>query len=469
MESFQKQLGRAWYPLAIALGTTGCLAVQALWPKLTLAPEIRQHPLMSQVQRSRSISQIERVRSQAQKKIDAIPAPRLSWSMGDFSQYLTWAQVVQQADQRLALESDAEARFKRAKELAIQGIDTRDAGREDGEETLAELRQQEYLWAAALEQLDQIPEASLLTVKAADKQAEYRDILGPVAEDIDELQSDFLAEIAEHTGRPHAIRVTICHLSGECRDYKGDVPPASPASLIKLPVAVVLMRKVTSEDIDITESMYIDPHNWTENANGAKIYVRHEYPIREVMVRMIKESNNIATNQLADYLGWEYIDDTLEVMGYEQTKFRSKLIGDRTAPTRNRSVGRNVMTTNEVTEMMRQVYTFTNPGDEEILDALVGQYDWDFGYTAVSQLRNKRVSWIGEKTGQNSNVIGSSVAVKIDDERYVMTVTIDHSANQRMLRQVIQETIQHILDHGHFVRTQRPGSQDVILSDRTAN
>lgn len=375
--------------------------------------------------------------------------------MGDLAPYFTVVQAARLSRERLEMEAAADANLQRSKELAVQGITVRDAGREDDEETLEELQQQEYLWEAAIRQLDQIPEDSILAETAAEKRADYQAILDPVKEDIDQLQSAFLAEIAEATGRPHALRITICHLTGECRDYKGDQPPASPASLIKLPLAVVLMHKVMEEGIDLSESMYIDPHNWTENANGAKIFIKQEYPIREVMVRMIKESNNIATNQLIDYLGWEYMDETLEEMGYEKTKIRTKLIGDRTAPTRNRSVGRNVMTTNEVTEMMRQVYTFTNPGDEEILDALVGQYDWDFGYTAISKLRNKRIAWIGEKTGQNSNVIGSTTAVKIDDERYIVTVTIDNSANQRMLREVIGSTVQHILDEGHLVPTTR--------------
>jgi beta-lactamase class A len=386
---------------------------------------------------------------------DGLPSAALTQGMGDLAPYFTVVQAARLTRERLQMEAEAEANLKRAKELAIQGIATRDAGREDGEETLEELQQQEYLWESALRQLDQIPEGSILADAVVEKREEYAAILAPVAEDIDQLQSAFLAEIAEATGRPRAIRITICHLSGECREYKGDQPPASPASLIKVPVAVLLMHKVTTENIDLSESMYVEPHNWTENASGAKIYVRREYPIREVMVRMIKESNNIATNQLIDYLGWEYMDDTLQELGYEKTKIRSKLIGDRTAPTRNRTVGRNVITSNEVTEMMRQIYTFTNPGDEEILDAMVGQYDWEFGYTAVSKLRSKRVAWIGEKTGQNSNVIGSSMAVKIDNERYVLTVTIDNSANQRMLRDVIGDVIEHILTEGHLVRTER--------------
>ena len=373
----------------------------------------------------------------------------------DLAPYFADTEAVRLTRERLEKEAIADANLARSKELAVQGIGARDAGREDDEETLAELQEQEFLWQAAIRQLDQIPESSSLAEVAAAKREDYMAILEPVQEDINELRSGFLADIAEATGRPHAIRITICHITGPCFDYKGDQPPASPASLIKLPVAVVLMKKATDEDIDIGDPMYIDAHNWTENANGAKIYIKHTYPIREVMVRMIKESNNIATNQLLDYLGWEYMAQALQDMGYEQTQIRTKLIGDRTAPTRNRAVGRNVMTSNEVTEMMRQVYTFEGPGADEILDAMVGQYDWEFGYTAVSQLRNKRVAWIGEKTGQNSKVIGSSTAVKIDDERYMLTVTIDNSANQRMLRQVIGDVIQHVLDEGHLVSVAR--------------
>lgn len=373
----------------------------------------------------------------------------------DLAPYFADTAAVRLTRQRLEQEAIADVNLARSKELAVQGIATRDAGREDGEETLTELQQQEFLWEAAIRQLDQIPESSSLAEIAAAKREDYLAILGPVKDEINESRSTFLAEIAEATGRPHAIRITICHITGACFDYKGDQPPASPASLIKLPVAVVLMKKATEEGIDIGDPMYIDPHNWTENANGAKIYIKHTYSIREVMVRMIKESNNIATNQLLDYLGWEYMDQALQDMGYEQTKIRTKLIGDRTAPTRNRAVGRNVMTSNEVTEMMRQIYTFEGPGADEILDAMVGQYDWDFGYTAVSKLRNKRVAWIGEKTGQNSKVIGSSTAVKIDDERYMMTVTIDNSGNQKMLRQVIGDVIQHVLDEGHLVSVAR--------------
>jgi beta-lactamase class A len=170
---------------------------------------------------------------------------------------------------------------------------------------------------------------------------------------------------------------------------------------------------------------------------------------------MINESNNIATNQLVDYLGWDYINTTLTEMGFPNTTVHTKLVGDRTYPTYNRGTAPNTTTTNELTEMMRQIYTFQHPGDGEILDALVSQYDHDFGYTALKSLDRQRVSWIGEKTGQNSKVIGSTLAVKVDDERYVLTVTLDHSANQFMLRQIIQDVVQHLLNGGHLVPQKR--------------
>ncbi len=459
-ESFRKStVIRSGYPLVFALGFASGFAVAIASGALT--PPLNRWFLSGTPKPAANRPPIERLGRLPVPSADpevATPTnavPPLVQEMGDLAPYFTLVRETRQAQQRMEAESVAEANLQRSKELAVQGIAARDAARTDGEETLEELRQQEYLWTAALDQLAQIPEDSIFADLAAAKREDYAAILQPVAAAIDKLDSAFLADIAESTGRPRAIRITICHLSGECRDYKGDEPPASPASLIKLPLAVVLMHKVMEEGIDLDDPIYIDPHNWTENANGAKIFIKRDYPLREVMVRMIKESNNIATNQLIDYLGWEYMDQTLQELGYTQTKIRTKLIGDRTAPTRNRAVGVNVMTSNEVTEMMRQIYTFTNPGDEEILDALVGQYDWDFGYLAVKQLKNPRVAWIGEKTGQNSKVIGSSVAVKIDGERYVLTVTIDNSANQVMLRQVIGDTIQHILDEGHLVSSHR--------------
>lgn len=441
------------YPLAIAAATAGItLGLAAIHPMLAMAPLLNQsHPLLRELDQASSLDSLEQLRDRMQSDLRTLPQTAYTQDMRRLDPYYTLAQLTQRVTQRIQGEHQAETAFQRAQELAVQAQTTR----QKGNGSLQALQQEEFLWQAAIQQLQTIPQDSLQAPLAQAKIEQYGRIVEPISRKVDQAQSAFLADIAEDTGRPEAIRISLCHLAGECRNYQGNVPPASPASLIKLPVAVALMHKVTTEHIDLKKKIYIDPHNFTENADGAKIFVDHKYPLEEVMVRMIKESNNIATNQLVDYLGWDYINDTLAEMGFPKTQVSTKLVGESTYPTQNMGSAPNTTTANELTEMMRQVYTFQNPGDEEILDALVGQYDWDFGYTALKQLDRKRVTWIGEKTGQNSKVIGSCVGVKVDNERYVLTVTIDYSANQVMLRQVIKDVVQHLLDNGHLVGTER--------------
>lgn len=441
------------YPLVIAAATGGItLGLATIHPMLAVAPKLTEtHPLLTELNGVTSLKGLYQLRDRIQGDLEALPQTASIHGESRLDIYYTLAQLTEKVGQRIQGEQHSEAVFKRATELAVQAMATR----ESGEESLQALQQEEFLWNAAIKQLQTIPEDALQAQQAQTKIEQYSRIVQPVSKQVDQAQSEFLEDIAEATGQAKAIRISLCHLSGECRAYQGNVPPESPASLIKLPMAVVLMHKVTAENIDLTQKIYIDPHNYTENADGAKIFVDQEYPLSEVMARMINESNNIATNQLVDYLGWDYINTTLKELGFPKTTVTTKLVGESTYPTQNMGTAPNTTTTDELTEMMRRVYTFQHPGDEKILDALVEQTDWDFGHEALTGLDRKRVNWIGEKTGQNSKVIGSTLAVKVDEERYVLTVTIDNSANQIMLRQIIRDVVQHLLDNGHLVETPR--------------
>lgn len=441
-----------WLSIALIANTVALtLGLITLRSSKALAPnELSSHPFLERIQQADSLEQLYQMRDRLNVELAALPKLQRSPETGAMSPYVAIAQLTQRVSRRIHLEEDAEAAYRRAIELAKQAIQTRQAGAD----TRQALQQEEFLWQAAIARLKSIPADSTLSEQATAKVQEYEEIVQYVSAKLDRAESGFLKDIAEATGRPQALRITLCHVAGECRDYQGDLPPASPASLIKLPIAIALMDKVTQENIDLSTTIYIDPGNFTENADGAKIFVDREYPLREVMARMIKESNNIATNQLIDYIGRDNINQTFRQRGYETTFVDYKLVGDSTYPA-NAGSTPNRMTSNELTDMMRKIYLFQHPGDEEILDALVGQYDWEFGYTAINQLNSKRVHWIGEKLGQNSKVIGTVVAFKVDDQRYVMTVTIDHSAHQQALRDTIKATIQHILQNGHLVPTGR--------------
>ncbi|MFE4106825.1 serine hydrolase [Almyronema epifaneia] len=442
----------AWFSIAVIANTVALtLGLVTLRSSTALAPnELSSHPLLDRIKQVDSLDQLYQMRDRLNVELTALPKLQRPQETGALSPYVAIAQLTQRLSRRIRLEEEAEADYRRALELAEQALQTR----QTGQATRQALQQEEFLWQAAIAQLNSIPADSVITEQATAKAQEYQQIVEVVADKVDQAESGFLQEIAAATDRPEAIRITLCHIDGECRDFQGDVPPASPASLIKLPIAVALMQKVTQENIDLDSKIYIDPGNFTENANGAKIFVDREYPLREVMARMIKESNNIATNQLIDYIGRDAINQTFRDRGFNTLFVDYKLVGDSTYPANAGSIP-NRMTANELTEMMRQIYLFQHPGDEEILDALVGQYDWEFGYAAINELNNKRVHWIGEKLGQNSKVIGTVLAFKVDDERYIMTVTIDYSANQRALRDTIKAVISHILQKGHLVPTGR--------------
>ncbi|MBE9075792.1 serine hydrolase [Romeria aff. gracilis LEGE 07310] len=447
---------RLWIPTAVVLNALAItLGLAAIRPRLAIAPDLlQQHAILSQMAAAEDLGDLYGLRDRIQRDLvhlddsTSIQTPaQAKQKTVQKTDLMTPYRALTQLRVRLSRNIEAEeahqAIYQRATELANQAV----MAHQSPDDSLASLQKQEFLWRGAIGKLEEIPADSVFADEAAAKSQQYKRIVSPIAAAADRADSAFLQPIAAATGLGERIHITLCQLeSNECRSYQGDIPPASPASLIKLPMAVVLMHKVTTENIDLDSEVYIDPGNFTENAQGAKIFVDQTYTLREVMVRMIKESNNIATNQLVDYLGRDYINQTLNQLGYSQTQINTKLVGDSTYPD-NAGSGPNRSTTNELTEMMRQIYSFENPGDDEILDALVGQYDWDFGYKALQDM-GPAVHWIGEKTGQNSKVIGSSLAVKVGEQRYVMTVAIDNSASQVHLRQVIRGVVAHLLEAG---------------------
>ncbi len=356
--------------------------------------------------------------------------------------YLTLNKLSYSLTQRALEQEQAAVSYRSAIALAQQALALRQQGH-----SLELSEQEKALWHKAIRTLETVNSNAEQYPQAQAKLREYSNVATYVSRRINQQRSDFLVPIASERGDPDTVRISLCQLgTDECRSFRGDVPPTSLASLVKLPIAVALMHQVTQGKASLDEQIYIEPSNFTENAQGAKIFVNKTYTLREVMVRMITESNNIATNQLIDYMGYDIINEALKSEGFSDTTVGHKLVGTSTYP-QSMGSGKNRSTADELTQMMMRIYSFTKASDEEILNALVGQYDLDFGYRALIK-EKPDIFWIGEKTGQNSSVIGSTVAFKVGEERYVMTVTIDESANQDRLRQIIRDVARHVLENG---------------------
>lgn len=358
----------------------------------------------------------------------------------------------------------AEQTYQQAMAIANQAVEAYQSaqGAKDAASRLTFTRRERSLWQKTIQKLADIPKTSALQAQAAEKQTHYRQLLATAEGKLAVAEGAFLVDIIRTANvDPQRVHVTFCRIDatavtpminqaqvdGErCRQHQGDVPMASAASLIKLPIAVALMRQVAANNIDLDSEIFINFGNFTENAEGASIDVGESYPLREVMGRMIDESNNIATNQLIDYLGRDTIARTIAEMGYTQTAAGHKLVGDRIVP-EDAGSQINRSTTNDITAMMANVYSLEAPGDNELQAALASQRDRELGYQALADMGPK-VQWLGEKTGQNNRMLGTTLAMEVDGKRYALTVAIDYGGDPYVVQRIVRGVAAHIVETG---------------------
>jgi beta-lactamase class A len=306
-------------------------------------------------------------------------------------------------------------------------------------------KQVQELWGKAINNLEEISPHSLLASQTSNQIKQYKFSLSEINDELLDARSKILEQIRQESGLTRQAMLTVCTLKRDCVDLRGNQPPASPASLIKVPVAIALLHKIGEEKISLEQKVLVERGNFTEDASS--IQARQSYSLKDLMGQMIDHSSNIATNQLIDYLGSDYINKYLESQGYKFTKVNFKLMGDRIMPWRP-GTGRNRLTSNELTEMMVQVYNYEHPSSQVLIDALNRQYDRVIGYAGLQGL--PKTQWLGEKTGQNSRVIGTTVAAKINGEKYIITAIDNNTANVPQISTSVHKIAEYIVENGQL-------------------
>ncbi|NQE33469.1 serine hydrolase [Microcoleus asticus] len=426
--------------LSIANKTLAVVAGIGLVQMLTIASSF------SQSSNPRSLDELYKIRDRLVSELEQPPSPSPEPTL--LSRLVPVAtnpqeQVLQQlqaVEAQILVEQRANDNLQQAVRLANRAVETT----RQQNQSIESSQQTQFLWHQALNNLQEVPQNSFLASLTASKTQEYRENLTAATSQVQQAKSDFLAAVARESGLSGQASIGICHLSRECVHLRGDVPPISPASLIKLPIAVALMQKVEKEKISLNQEVFVSRGNFTEDSS-AKITSNRNYPLQLLLEEMIYRSSNIATNQLIDYLGSDYINQFLDNRGYEVTRVNFKLMGEKTMPT-NPGSGRNRVTANELTEMMVQIYNGETPGAKLLIETLNRQYDHALGFAA---LQGTKAQWLGEKTGQNSWVLGTTLAMSIDDEAYVMTV-IDSRSSDLQMRQSISKIADYIVRNPSF-------------------
>jgi beta-lactamase class A len=275
------------------------------------------------------------------------------------------------------------------------------------------------------------------------KDSNYKDSNSKYSNSND-YNSKILAQIAQASGLSTKVKITVCNLQRTCWHLRGNQVPISVASLMKVPIAVTLLERVNQQNIPLNNQIYIREGNFTEDASDLK--VEKKYPLGKLLLEMIVNSSNIAPNQLIDYLGRNYINQVLESRGYRATRVHAKFIGDIHIPD-DAGEQLNTSTTNELTEMMVQIYNRQHPGDDRLISLLGQQHDRELGFAA---LKGSSAKWLGEKTGQNSWVIGTTLAMEISGNKYILTVIDDGVYADAAIRDAIRKIADYIAQKGHL-------------------
>jgi len=426
--------------LSIANKTLAVVAGIGLVQMLTIASSF------SQSSNPRSLDELYKIRDRLVTELEQpsspSPEPTLLSGLVPFAanpqeKLLSQLQAV---EAQILVEQRANDDLQQAVRLANRAVETK----RQQNQSIESSQQTQFLWNQALNNLQSVPQDSFLASLTASKTQEYRENLTAATSQVQQAKSDFLAAVARESGLSGQASIGICRLSRECVHLRGDVPPVSPASLIKVPIAVALMQKVETEKISLNKEVFVNRGNFTEDSS-TKILSPKNYPLKTLLEEMIDRSSNTATNQLIDYLGSDYINQFLDNRGYEVTRVNFKLMGQKIMPA-NPGSGRNRLTANELTEMMVQIYNGETPGAKKLIETLNGQYDRALGFAA---LQGTKAQWLGEKTGQNSLVLGTTLAMNIDGEAYVMTV-IDTRSGDLQMRQSISKIADYISRNPSF-------------------
>jgi len=394
-------------------GTLGIVAgLEILSPSQVAAPlspysmAIIPDPELSPWLPSRNLMELYQLRDRLQAKIKRLPSG-LGWLPLVDAENQQRLQTLQVVSARIQLEETARENWEQAQRLALQAVTTARLP----QHSLATWHQAQTDWRQALKFLQAISSDSFLAEHKTRKITEYQAYLATAVQEAKRAESAFLIAIAQKSGLSAQAMITVCHRSGRCHHLRGNQPPNSPASLAKVPLAVALLQKTTEANIGLDTLIYIEPGNFTEDASTLRAGQR--YPLRIVLTQMIDHSSNIAANQLIDYLGHDYINRVLQNRGYRITRINYKFMGEATMPA-NPGRSSNRLTSNELTRMMVQIYRLQHPQDRVLIQALKQQDDRSLG---IAALQGAAAQWLGEKTGQNSQVLGTTLAVRIANEQ----------------------------------------------------
>lgn len=141
------------------------------------------------------------------------------------------------------------------------------------------------------------------------------------------------------------------------------------ASVIKVALATVIYQQAELGKFSLNDRTALSDENKVLGSGVLKLLDKDtQFTYKDLIILMLTLSDNSATNQLIDLVGWENVEPYLLDQGLANTTFRHKMM---IAAGR----GPNLTTSNDMATLLLKMYRNELPGSAEILETMTEQID----------------------------------------------------------------------------------------------
>lgn len=207
------------------------------------------------------------------------------------------------------------------------------------------------------------------------------------------------------------------------------------ASLVKIPLMVAVYDAHVNGRVSLDEAIALE-RKFKAAGSGTLKFAKSgtKLTVRQLIYKMITESDNTATNMLTDILGLDYYNSFFMKLGLTRTNF-SRMIMDLRK--RNRGV-ENYTTPQDMANLLQMIYERKLTGSDEMLEILKSQKINDRLAIAIPP------EWsIGHKTGLMNNSCHDVGIVFAPTSDYLICALTSDIRNFRRAKSFISE-ISHL-------------------------
>lgn len=98
------------------------------------------------------------------------------------------------------------------------------------------------------------------------------------------------------------------------------------ASCIKIPIAMSLLSETENGSMDLQQKYLVEKKDMVDGSGIIHEFEDKEYTVKELLIAMLIQSDNTATNKLIEVLGMENINKDIKRLGLKDTYLKRKMM-----------------------------------------------------------------------------------------------------------------------------------------------